>query len=187
MAAIDRSGIADETLLIFTTDNGTSPKANFRQLESHGVNLRYHFKGFKAQIHEGGHRIPFIVRWPARIQPGSTCNETVCLNDFMATVAAIVGADLPESAAEDSNNILPLLEGEETLPDHSWVVNHDYAGNFAIRKGKWKLIPGRPMKLFDLAADPKEAKNVAAEYPDLVDEILTRLDKYKRSGRSVTR
>jgi len=187
MAALDRAGVADDTLLIFTTDNGTSPEANFKELESHGIDLHYHFKGHKAQIHEGGHRVPFIVRWPGKVAPGSSCEETVCLNDFMATVAAITGAELPEDAAEDSYNILPLFLGEKTLPGHSWVVNHDYAGNFAIRKGRWKLVPGKPVSLFDLEADPKEANNLADQHPELVAEMAAKLEEYKRNGRSVVR
>jgi arylsulfatase A-like enzyme len=94
MGALDRANVADSTLLIFTTDNGTAPAANFRELESHGVNLKYHFTGHKRQIHEGGHRVPFIVRWPGKVAAGTSCDETICLNDLMATVAAITGAEV---------------------------------------------------------------------------------------------
>ena len=186
MAALQKAGVADDTLLIFTTDNGTSGKANFKELESHGVDLRYHFKGHKAQIHEGGHRVPFIVRWPGKVGAGSTCNETVCLNDFMATAAAITEAKLPEGSAEDSNDILPLMLGQKGR-QHSSVVNHDYSGRFAIRKGKWKLVPGKVDKLFDLEQDPKESKDVAASHSDLVAEMKKILAAYKEDGRSVSR
>jgi arylsulfatase A len=187
MAALEKAGVADNTILIFTTDNGTSGKANFKELESHGINLRHHYKGSKTQIHEGGHRIPFIVRWPARVAAGSDCRETVCLNDFMATAAAITGAQLPKDSAEDSNNILPLFLGAEKLPEHSWVVNHDYSGRFAIRKGKWKLVAGQPDKLFDLDADVKETSNVASANPSLAAEMKAKLMQYQDSGRSVAR
>jgi len=124
MEVLDREGIADNTLLIFTTDNGTSGKADFPKLESHGVDLRHHFKGHKGQIHEGGHRVPFIARWPGEIEPGSTCSETIRLNDFMATTADLLGVKLPDNAAEDSASILPLLKIDATaLPDRSLVVN----------------------------------------------------------------
>ena len=183
--AIDDAGVGRHTILIFTTDNGTSGVANFKELESHGIHLRHTWKGWKAQIHEGGHRVPFIVRWPARIEAGSTCRETICLNDFMATAAAITGADIPRNAAEDSNNILPLLLGAERLPGHSQVVNHDYQGRFAIRQGKWKLVFGQPKQLFDLDLDPKEQSDVASAYPKLVEEMSATLTRYQESGRSV--
>lgn len=186
MAALEKAGVIDETLLIFTTDNGTSGKANFKELESHGVDLRYHYKGFKAQIHEGGHRVPFIVRWPGKVKAGSTCNETVCLNDFMATAAAITEAKLPKGSAEDSNNILPLMLGEKGL-QHSSVVNHDYSGRFAIRKGKWKLVLGKVDQLFNLEKDPKESEDLAASHSDLVEEMKKILAEYKEEGHSVIR
>lgn len=183
MEVLDRVGITDDTLLIFSTDNGTSGKADFKKLESHGVDLRHHFKGYKTQIHEGGHRVPFIARWPGEIEPGSTCSETICLNDFMATAADLLGVKLPDNAAEDSTSILPLLKGDaKTLPDRPLVVNHDYAGNFAIRKGKWKLVGDA--KLFDLDADPKESKDLAGQFPEVVTELAETLERYKASGRS---
>jgi arylsulfatase A-like enzyme len=187
MKALADAGVAKDIRLIFTTDNGTSGKANFKELESHGVNLRYHFKGSKTQIHEGGHRLPFIARWPAKIPAGSVCDQTICLNDFMATAAAITGATLPANSAEDSNDILPLLLGGKELPAHAGVVNNDYAGRFAIRNGKWKLVPGKTDRLFDLSIDPKEASDVASAYPKLVSEMNETLNRYRESGRSVIR
>ena len=185
MKALDDAGVAGNTLLFFTTDNGTSPVANFKQLESHGIDLHHHFKGHKAQIHEGGHRVPFVVRWPGRIEAGASCDETICLNDFMATVADLLDAPLPKNTAEDSTSILKLLTGEETaLPGRPGVVNHDMAGNFAIRKGKWKLIPGKETQLFDLDADPKESRNVASSHPEVAKEMAETLAAYKRNGRS---
>ena len=184
-AFLDEEDLTKNTIFIFTTDNGTSGVANFKELESHGIHLRHTWKGWKAQIHEGGHRVPFIVRWPARIEAGSTCRETICLNDFMATAAAITGADIPRNAAEDSNNILPLLLGAERLPGHSQVVNHDYQGRFAIRQGKWKLVFGQPKQLFDLDLDPKEQSDVASAYPKLVAEMSATLKRYQERGRSV--
>jgi arylsulfatase A len=183
MDELDRAGVAGNTLLVFSADNGTSGKANFKQLESHGVDLHNHFKGHKTMIHEGGHRVPFVARWPGKITPSSTCSQTICLNDFMATTADILDFKLPDNAAEDSTSILPLLCGEKTsLPNRPGVVNHDYGGGFAIRKGKWKLVG--TSKLFDLDADPKETKNVAGQYPEIVMELSATLKKYKESGRS---
>jgi len=179
--AIEESGIAENTLVIFSTDNGTSPKANFAELKKHGVDLKNHFKGHKAQIHEGGHRVPFVVRWPGKVKPGSVCHETICLNDFMATAADIINFKLPKNSAEDSTSLLPLLTGEQTsLPDRSLVINHDIGGNFAIRKGKWKLVGNS--KLFDLEKDPKESTNVSASHPEIVSELSETLKHYRSGG-----
>jgi len=179
--ALEKSGVAENTLVIFSTDNGTSPKANFAELEKHGVNLRYHFKGHKAQIHEGGHRVPFVVRWPGKVKAGSVCRDTICLNDFMATAADIIDVKLPEDSGEDSTSILPLITSEKTsLTKRPLVVNHDIGGNFAIRKGKWKLVGNS--KLFDLATDPKETTDVSKSHPEIVKELSETLKRY-RSGQ----
>lgn len=185
MEALKNAEVTENTLLIFTTDNGTSGKANFKELESHGVDLHHHFKGHKAQIHEGGHRIPFIVRWPERIKAASTCSQTICQNDFMATVADLLNVRLPHNAAEDSTSILPLLTGQaSTLPDHPMVVNHDIGGNFAIRNLQWKLVASKKPQLFDLKQDPKETTNVATDHPEVVAEMTATLAQYKSEGRS---
>ena len=105
----------------------------------------------------------------------------------MATVAAVTAAELPLNAAEDSNNILPLMLGKPRVSAPSQVVNHDYRGNFAIRKGKWKLVSGKPDRLFDLDEDPKEANNVAAAHPEIVAQMSKTLVDYKTTGRSVLR
>ena len=116
---------------------------------------------------------------------GSTCDETIGLNDFMATVADLLNVKLPDTAAEDSFSILPLLTGEKTaLPGHPSVVNHDISGRFAIRKGKWKLVLGSKDQLFDLDSDPKESRNLAYSYPEVVKELAGRLKRYKENGRS---
>lgn len=179
--ALEESGVAGNTLVLFSTDNGTSPKANFAELEEHGVDLRNHFKGHKAQIHEGGHRVPFAVRWPGKVEQGSVCRETICLNDFMATAADIIDFDLPENCAEDSTSLLPLITGERTsLPNRPLVVNHDISGNFAIRKGAWKLVGNS--KLFDLEMDPKESTDLSASHPEIVTELTETLERYRDSG-----
>jgi arylsulfatase A len=183
MAELERAGVADNTLLIFSTDNGTAGSANLKKLKSLGVDLNNHFKGRKLEIHEGGHRVPFAARWPGKIKPGSTCSQTICLNDFMATAADMLDFELPDDAAEDSTSILPLLLGEKrSLPNRPWVVNHDFKGGFAIRKGMWKLVDDS--KLYDLDDDPKEAKDVARQYPEVVMELSATLKRYKERGRS---
>ena len=188
MKALEDSGAAENTLVIFSADNGTAVQANFEELEPKGVDLRHHFKGRKGQIHEGGHRVPFVVRWPGRIKPGSTCEQTVCMNDFMATVADLLDVSLPENAGEDSTSIMKLLTGEvPRLPDHPSVVNHSLGGQFAIRQGPWKLVPKPEMQLFDLSTDPKESRNVATAHPEIVREMAETLEEYKEGGRSTIR
>ncbi len=188
MQALEDTGQAENTLLIFSADNGTAGPANFEELESKGVDLRHNFKGAKCQIHEGGHRVPFVARWPGRIKAGAICDETICLNDFMATVADMLDVSLPENAGEDSTSILKLLTGEATkLPDHPSVVNHSLGGQFAIRKGPWKLVPRPEVQLYDLDADPKESQNLASSNPEIVKEMTETLERYKKSGRSTYR
>lgn len=185
MRALTETGTANNTIVIFTADNGTASKANFKKLESHGVDLHYHYRGHKLQIYEGGHRVPFIVRWPTYVDAASTCSQTICLNDFMATVADLLDVDLPDDAAEDSTSILPLITGGKTdLPDHPMVVNHDFKGGFAIRNGSWKLIATSPPQLYDLENDPKETTDVAADYPEVVTGMKATLEQYKTQGRS---
>ena len=124
-----------------------------------------------------------VVRWPGRVAAGSTQNQTVCLNDFMATVADLLDVPLSDDTAEDSVSILPLLTGDAAaLPDRPMVVNHDIGGRFAIRNGKWKLVGGR--QLFDLDADPKESRNQAAAFPEVVKDMQAALTEIRTSGRS---
>lgn len=182
MKALDSAGISDETMLVFTTDNGTAAACKFDQLKEKGVDLKHTLKGHKSQIHEGGHRVPFVVRWPQKVKAGSHCREVICLNDFMATTADLLSVELPHDSAEDSTSILPLITGEvKTLPDRPMVVNHDYRGNFAIRDGKWKLV-GK--QLFDLETDLKETTDLSDKHPDIVEKMAQTLAEYQQSGRS---
>ncbi|MDX1564327.1 MAG: arylsulfatase [Phycisphaeraceae bacterium] len=183
--ALEKAGLSDNTLVIFTADNGTAGFARFKKLESKGVNLRHTFKGTKGQIHEGGHRVPLIARWPGKTPAGSDCGEVVCLNDFMATVAELLGAALPADAAEDSFSILPLITGRaKNLPDRPMVVHHDYKGNFAIRSSQWKYLPGAKPALYDLEADPKESINLYNQHPKIARRLAETLDRYQQTGRS---
>ena len=184
--ALEEAGVADNTILIFTADNGSSAhKGQLDKLKKNGIDVRHHFKGQKAQIHEGGHRVPLIVRWPGKVKAGSKCEEVVCLNDFYATTAALLGKKLPETAAVDSTNLLPLLTGEkELLKDRPLVVNHDIGGRFAIRKGPYKLVLLNKVQLFHLGNDPKESKDISQEHPELVKELAGELAKMIHNGRS---
>lgn len=181
LKALDESNQADNTIVIFTADNGTAPAgAKFNKLAQQGVDLKKNFKGHKAQIHEGGHRVPFTIKWPNHIPANSTCAEVISLNDLMATFADILEIELPENAAPDSYPITPLLDGKsKTLPNRPHIINHSYSGQFAIRDGKWKYIPGKAPKLYDLHADPKETKNLSDDNPEIVTRLQTSLEKIK--------
>lgn len=201
--ALELNGIRENTLVIFTSDNGCSPAANIAEMQRKEHFPSYHFRGHKADIYEGGHRVPFIVGWPARVAPGSTSDQLICLTDLMATCAELVGADLPENAAEDSVSILPALSGTATAPLHAAVVHHSINGSFSIRQKDWKLVlcPGsggwsepRPgsdeaktlplIQLFDLSNDIGETRNVQDRHPDVVEGLTRLLEKYVAEGRS---
>ena len=201
--ALDRNGVADNTLVIFTSDNGCSPEAKFPELLAKGHNPSAQFRGTKADIFEGGHRVPFLVRWPGRVKPGTTSDQLICLNDLFATCADLLGAKLPDNAAEDSVSLLPALEGRATGPIREALVHHSINGSFALRQGNWKLElcadsggwsaprPGSPAakslpapQLYDLAADLAETNNVARAHPEVVARLTQLLGKYAADGRS---
>jgi arylsulfatase A len=204
MRALNETKQADNTLVVFTCDNGTSPKCDFAELDAAGVHLNVNWRGWKADAYEGGHRVPFIVRWPGQIEPGSRSEETITLADIMATCAEVIEHELPADAAEDSVSLLPVLRGKQTSgPLHELVVHHSVSGHFAIRKGKWKLLlcrgsggwsppresvaakQGLPsVQLFDLHDDPKETANLQAEYPDVVQQLTAELRQVIEQGRS---
>jgi arylsulfatase A-like enzyme len=203
MKALEESGVADNTIVFFASDNGCSPAADIKTMLAHGHNPSYKFRGTKADIFEGGHRIPFIVRWNGKIKPESVYPPTVCLVDFMATVADIIGYKLPDNAAEDSVSLLPALYGKTTEPIREATVHHSINGSFAIRQGKWKLIlcpdsggwsdprPGNknnvnlpPIQLYDLENDIGETKNLYKEHPEVVEKLTKLLEDYVARGRS---
>jgi len=202
--AIDKSGFRDNTLVIFTSDNGHSSYTNLESLLSHGHKPSAQFRGYKSNIWEGGHRIPFFARWPGKIEAGSQSDQLICLTDLMATCADIVGAKLPDNAGEDSVSNLPALLGTASKPLREAVVHHSSNGKFSIRQGKWKLsfCPGSggygaapsddearknglpTLQLYDFSSDICEANNLVAKYPDTVNQLTQLLDKYIADGRS---
>lgn len=203
LTALDKLKLADRTLVIVTSDNGCSPHANFPLLESKGHYPSCHFRGFKADIFDGGHRIPFIVRWPGKVKAGTTSDQIICLTDLMSTCAELLGAKLPDNAGEDSVSILPVLLGQTVKPIREAVVHHSINGSFAIRHGKWKLelCPGSggwspprptsaeakrlpPVQLYDMMADVGERVNVYQEHPEIVARLTKLLEKYIADGRS---
>lgn len=203
LKALDEHGMQENTLVIITSDNGCSPQAKFEELLAKGHNPNSIYRGHKADIFEGGHRIPFIARWPAKVKAGSESDQTLCLTDLMATCADILNIDLPKTAGEDSVSILPALEGKAEEPLREAVVHHSINGSFAIRQGPWKLVlcrdsggwsaprPGTPAakelpdtQLFNLESDIGETKNVAAEHPDIVAKLTELMEQYIADGRS---
>lgn len=201
---LEEKGLSNNTLVIVTSDNGCSPQADFPALAKFGHDPSYIFRGYKADIFEGGHHIPFIARWPGKIKPSTSCDETICLTDLTATAAEIVGEKLPDNAGEDSVSILPALLGKKLdKPLREATVHHSINGSFSIRQGQWKLemCPGSggwseprpaeakkmglpPIQLYDLSKDISEQKNVYKEHPDVVEKLTALLEKYKQQGYS---
>lgn len=137
--AVDDAGLTENTLIIVTSDNGCSPSARFDELKAKGHNPSAVYRGNKADIFDGGHRVPYIVRWPAVVKSGGRCDQTICLVDLMATCADILGVRLPDSAGEDSVSLLPAFQGQVDKPLREAVVHHSINGSFSIRQGPWKL------------------------------------------------
>lgn len=137
--ALEAGGVANNTVVVVTSDNGCSPSADYPTLLKAGHNPSRHFRGTKADIFDGGHRVPFLVQWPAVVKAGGVCDQTVCLLDFTATAADIVGIKLPDNAAEDSVSFLPALKGATDKPLREAIVHHSINGSFSIRQGAWKL------------------------------------------------
>ena len=194
--ALDRLRLGDNTLVIVSSDNGPLP--GVRGHKSAGD-----WRGHKSHIWEGGHRVPFIARWPAKIKPGTTSKEVICLTDLMATCAAVVGTELPANAGQDSYNVLPALLCERLdKPVRDAIVHHSVWGGFAIRQGPWKLILGTqgsggwvepedefpkqdvPGQLYNIERDPREEENLWDKRPDLVQRLTRLLEKYRQHGYS---
>jgi arylsulfatase A len=197
LVALDKAAIANNTLIMFTSDNGCSPAAKVEELESKGHFPSELRRGYKADTWDGGHRVPFIVRWPAKIKAGGRTDQLTCLTDLMATCAEITGAKLPDSAGEDSVSFLPVLLGTATEPVREAVVHHSISGKFAIRQGRWKLqlckgsggwskggISDEPGQLYDMSKDVGEQKNEYIEHPEVVSRLTKLLEKYVADGRS---
>ncbi len=203
ISAIENNNIRGNTIIIFTSDNGCSPKANFAELEKVGHDPSYIFRGHKADIYEGGHRVPFILSWPDKVMVDRKTDEIICTTDLMATVADIIDYSLPDDAAEDSYSFLPVLLSEDyQRPIREATVHHSIDGRFAIRQGDWKLIlwPGSggwsyprnneisedmpKFQLYNLKNDPSEENNLFNDNPAKENELKELMAKYIEQGRS---
>lgn len=196
LAALDKTGLAANTLVVFTSDNGSHwPPSD---VTKYGHKANGDWRGQKADIWEGGHRVPFIVRWPGKAQPGRSTPALVCLTDLFATFAEALSAPLPLEA-QDSVSFLPVLLGK-TEPARESVVHHSIDGTFALREGRWKLIPalgsrgfstpkqilakeGQPEgQLYDLESDPGEKHNLWLQRGEIVKQLLESLNKVKQES-----
>ena len=212
LAALEKHGLARDTLVVFTSDNGYAPAGDIPRHRDLGHDSSGGFRGSKSDAFEGGHRVPFIARWPGVVPAGSRCTDVVGHLDLFATMAEILAAPLPANAAEDSSSLLALLRGQRAPESRRRsLVHHSSEGEFAIREGDWKLIlcPGSggwspptkspspwtqpkpdnfdglpPFQLYHLGNDPKETTNLADRHP----EVVARLGRLMRAtierGRS---
>ena len=199
---LKETGLYEDTIVIYASDNGCSPMANFEELLAAGHNPSYVFRGHKADIYEGGHRIPLLVRWPRAIKPGGRCDQLVCLCDLMATAAELLGVALPEDAGVDSVSNLPLWLDPDCPPVREDLVHQSYCGDLSIRKGKYKLemcpgsggwsypVPGEEtpdmprFQLYNLEEDISERTNVIEQHPEIANYLKRILVRYIRNGRS---
>lgn len=212
MDELDRLKLSDNTLVIVTSDNG--PETNmFPRRSKFGHDSSSHFLGAKRDNWEGGHRVPFIARWPGVIAPGSKCDTPFCLVDMMATFAEMMSVELPEDQGVDSVSILPLMQGknDDYRRDHA-IIHHSSTGRFAIRRGDWKLLlhsgsggngygAGKRStryngtieqtsfdtanrQLYNMRTDPDETTNLFEKRPEVVSELTTLAGEYVRQGRS---
>ncbi len=199
--AVDKAGFKDDTLVIVTSDNGSHWPA--KQVKEFEYRANGPWRGQKADIHEAGHRVPFICRWPGKISPGTQSDQTICLTDLLATCAAVARESLPADAGQDSYNILPaMLNPALQSPIREATVHHSMSGMFAIRQGSWKLIlglgsggftsprtikpkPGGPQgQLYNLHDDPGETENLWSERPEVVKRLAALLERYRQQGYS---
>jgi arylsulfatase A len=201
LASIKEAGVDDKTLVIFTSDNGCSPQGNFDVLKEHGHDPSAGFRGHKADIYEGGHRVPFIARWPGHIDEGNSTQALVCLTDIYSTLESLTGQPRKDVGGEDGFSLLPIFNGEASS-GRDTLISHSIGGSFAIRQGPWKLClsagsggwsapreavakkQGLPaMQLFNLVDDPGETKNLIADHPARVKMLIDVLQTQVDNGR----
>ncbi len=214
LGALDKHGFTDNTLVIFSSDNGPEVPTVLSMRNDYKHDGARPWRGVKRDNWEGGHRVPFIARWPGKIKPGSTSVQTLCLTDLMATCAAITGAEIPEKAGEDSVNMLPaLLSEDQDKLIRKYTLHQTISLALAIRRGPWKYLdhkgsgggnnythagrwgmkkyivpekaPQAPGQLYNLNSDPGETENLYYKNPEIVKELKEKLEQFKKSGRSV--
>ncbi|MGB7324740.1 MAG: sulfatase-like hydrolase/transferase, partial [Rubripirellula sp.] len=205
LAQLKESGIDDNTLVVFTSDNGFAPYVKIPKMLAAGYRPSGAFRGAKASAYEGGHRVPFLLRWPGKVAAKSQCDSTICTTDFFATFAEILGKQgaIPDDAAEDSFSFSRCFEDNDCTT-RPFTIHHSISGMFAIRKGDWKLIlstdggggwgdlpweteittTSQEVQLFNLKNDPGETKNLDDINPAKVDELINDLATALHNGRT---
>ncbi|HKK62368.1 MAG TPA: sulfatase-like hydrolase/transferase [Bacteroidales bacterium] len=212
MKKLDELDLAENTLVIFASDNGPEVVTVFNMRETHGHDGARPWRGMKRDNWEGGHRTPFIVKWPGKVEPNSTSNQLLSLTDIMATCADIVGAELPEDAAEDSYNMLPaFLNTMDDKQIRQYALQQTNELKLSIRDGHWKYLdhqgsgsnnkprklrlgmdpeelagsdPDAPAQLYNLKTDPGEKQNLYRQHPEIVKDMKAKLEEFKETGRS---
>ena len=208
LRALEESGQAENTLVIFSADNGPEHYAYARDGKS-GHWSAHPLRGLKRDFYEGGHRVPMIVRWPCVTPQGRVSDALVSQIDLMATLAAVLGIDLPAACAEDSHDLTPVLKGENTSPRDTHVHNTN-AGRYAVRHGDWLLVDCKdgyvserdagwetrhgypadddgPTELYNLKNDLPQKYNLADKHPETVAEMQALLEKIRAQGHSAPR
>jgi len=197
MKTVKRLGLDENTMIVFTSDNG--PEKTYAER----INVYHHhssgiYRGGKRDLYEGGHRVPFLIRWPAKIDKRQTIDTPICQTDLLATFAEMVGRKLPANAGEDSQSFWPaLIRDAGNHAKRNPMIHHSASGQFAIRDGNWKLNLGRgnqgnkpapdaagPYELYNLKEDPSETKNVYGENKEMAGRLRDKLTALIQNGRS---
>ena len=204
--ALDRSGLAENTIVIFSSDNGPESSA-YERARAHKHYSMGNLRGVKRDTWEGGHRVPLLVRWPGIVESGSQSDELISLTDWFATFTEMIGRQLPEDAGEDSISFLQLLKGEQRPVTRKNMIHHTLTGRFAIRASEWVYIDnptgnanraepewfrnergvkphGCPGELFNLAQDPRQTQNLHNEHPEIVKELKHLLEHQKKTNQT---
>jgi arylsulfatase A len=181
--ALRAGGVENDTFVLFTSDNGCASYIGVKDMEKQGHYPSGPLRDYKASVYEGGHRVPFVVRWPGIVKAGSVCKQLVLQADTIATMAEILGVTLPETAGEDSFSLMPLLKGEDR-PIRTNAVNTACGGTPSFRDGPWKYIAHAEPELYNLDEDLAESMNVAPLHPERVKAMQAAFEKLIRAGRS---
>lgn len=202
LKCLDDQKLTENTLVIFSSDNGCSRQAKIGQLEKIGHHVSAGFRGSKSDIWDGGHRVPFIASWPNKIEPGSKCDQMICLLDMFATVGDCIDVKVPEDSCEDSVSFFSALKGEPIESPREGLIHHSISGHFAYRTKQWKLILARGSggwsspkenqvsknapkgQLYRMDSDAKEQTNLYQDQPDVVADLLKKLKRDITSGRT---
>ncbi|MBK8036011.1 MAG: arylsulfatase [Verrucomicrobiaceae bacterium] len=183
LEALKAAGVENDTFVLFTSDNGCASYIGVKDMEKQGHYPSGPLRDYKTSVYEGGHRVPFVVRWPGVVKAGSVCKQLVLQADTLATLAEILGVKLPDTAGEDSFSLMPLLNGEDR-PIRTNAVNTACGGTPSFRDGSWKYVAQAEPELYNLDEDLAESMNVAPLHPDRVKAMQAAFEKLIRAGRS---